>query len=84
MAALRRRPRFEVPPFGENFANTVEQAQGDDPSIPEHADPTPTSSTHAASRAPDSFRSTSPAEAAISLAKVQKLEAQMATLLHHI
>uniref|UniRef100_M1D9P3 Integrase core domain containing protein n=1 Tax=Solanum tuberosum TaxID=4113 RepID=M1D9P3_SOLTU len=44
-----------------------------------------TSSGEAASRAPSSSRSTSPLGAVVvPLARVQKLEAQMATLLHHV
>ncbi|KAG5590166.1 hypothetical protein H5410_040680 [Solanum commersonii] len=71
VAAPRREPQVEVPPLGTDLADTVGQAQGDDLSIPDHTNTIPGSSSQAASMAPSSSR-------------VQKLEPQMATLLHHI
>uniref|UniRef100_M1DZ10 Integrase core domain containing protein n=1 Tax=Solanum tuberosum TaxID=4113 RepID=M1DZ10_SOLTU len=85
MAAPRREPHIEVPPLGTDLADTVGQAQGDDPIIQDHADTVPGSSSQAASVAPSSSRSTLQLGATVVLlARVQKLEAQMATLLHHI
>uniref|UniRef100_M1DF93 Integrase core domain containing protein n=1 Tax=Solanum tuberosum TaxID=4113 RepID=M1DF93_SOLTU len=113
VAAPRREPQIEVPPLGTDLADTVEQAQGGDPIIPDHADTAlcsssqaanivrqahdgdpiipdhtgavPGSSSQAASVAPSSSRSTPQLGAAVvPMARVQKLEAQMATLLHHI
>ena len=61
------------------------QAQGGDPIIQNHSDTVPASSSQAASMAPSSSRSTPQLGAiVVPLARVQKLEAQMATLLHHI
>ena len=57
--------------------------QGTDAAIPE-IDPSLTSSSNVTSRAPISFGSTPPSAELVPLARVQKLEAQMATLLHHI
>uniref|UniRef100_M1APM8 Integrase core domain containing protein n=1 Tax=Solanum tuberosum TaxID=4113 RepID=M1APM8_SOLTU len=85
VVAPRRDPQVEVPPLGADLADTVGQAQGSDPIIPNHTDSIPTSSSQAASRAHSSSRSTPPLGAVVvPLARVQKLEAQMATLLHHI
>ena len=61
-------PRPEFPPLGENLADTVAQARMDT-----QAASTDTSSSCSA-----------PVPALVPLARVQKLEAQMATLLHHI
>uniref|UniRef100_M1DAM2 Integrase core domain containing protein n=1 Tax=Solanum tuberosum TaxID=4113 RepID=M1DAM2_SOLTU len=64
---------------------TVGQAQGGDPSIPDHTDIVPASSAQAASMDPSSSRSAPQLGATVvPLARVQKLEAQIATLLHHI
>uniref|UniRef100_M1A7F0 Integrase core domain containing protein n=1 Tax=Solanum tuberosum TaxID=4113 RepID=M1A7F0_SOLTU len=85
VAAPRREPQVEVPPLGTDLADTVEQAQGSDSIIPGHTDTVPASSSQAASRAPSSSKSTLPSGVAVvPMARVQKLEAQMATLLHHI
>jgi len=85
VAAPRREPQIEVPPLGPDLADTVGQAQGGDPIIPDHADTVPGSSSQAASMAPSSSRSTPQLGATVvPLARVQKLEAQIATLLHHI
>uniref|UniRef100_M1DTH6 Integrase core domain containing protein n=1 Tax=Solanum tuberosum TaxID=4113 RepID=M1DTH6_SOLTU len=58
VAAPRREPQVEVPPLGADFADTVGQAQGSDPIIPDHTDTIPAYSSQAASRAPSSYRST--------------------------
>ena len=63
-----RGPRPELPPLSENMADTVAQARMD---------------TQAASTDTSSSCST-PFPALVPHARVQKLEAQMATLLHHI
>uniref|UniRef100_M1DY73 Integrase core domain containing protein n=1 Tax=Solanum tuberosum TaxID=4113 RepID=M1DY73_SOLTU len=85
VAAPRREPQIEVPPLGADLADTVGQAQGGDPIIPDQSDTVPSSSSQAASMAPSSSRSTPQLGATIvPLARVHKLEAQMATLLHHI
>uniref|UniRef100_M1DYJ7 Integrase core domain containing protein n=1 Tax=Solanum tuberosum TaxID=4113 RepID=M1DYJ7_SOLTU len=85
VAAPRREPQVEVPPLGADLGDTVGKAQGGNLSIPDHTDTVPGSSSQAASMAPSSSRSTPQLGATIfPLARVQKLEAQMATLLHHI
>ncbi|KAG5599281.1 hypothetical protein H5410_030651 [Solanum commersonii] len=68
-----------------DLTNTVGQAQGIDPIIPNHTDTILAFSSQAASRAPSSSRSTPQLGAVVvPLVRVQKLESQMATLLHHI
>uniref|UniRef100_M1DZH1 Integrase core domain containing protein n=2 Tax=Solanum tuberosum TaxID=4113 RepID=M1DZH1_SOLTU len=85
VAAPRKEPEVEVPPLGADLADTVGQAQGGDPSIPDHTDTVSASSSQVASMAPSSSWSTPQFGAVVvPLARVQKLEAQMATLLHHI
>ncbi|KAG5579575.1 hypothetical protein H5410_050202 [Solanum commersonii] len=81
----RREPQVEVPPLGTDLEDTGGQAQGNDFSAPDHTENVPGSSSQAASMGPSSSRSTPQLGAAVvPLARVQKLEAQMATLLHHI
>uniref|UniRef100_M1DJL9 Integrase core domain containing protein n=1 Tax=Solanum tuberosum TaxID=4113 RepID=M1DJL9_SOLTU len=85
VAEPRREPQIEVPPLGTDLADTVGQAQGGDPIIPNYADTVSGSSSQAASMAPSFSRSTPQLGATVvPLAKVLKLEVQMATLLHHI
>uniref|UniRef100_M1DQR4 Integrase core domain containing protein n=1 Tax=Solanum tuberosum TaxID=4113 RepID=M1DQR4_SOLTU len=85
VAAPHREPQIEVPPLGPDLVDTVGQAEGGDPIILDHADAVPGSSSQAASMAPSSSRSTPQLGATVvPMARVQKLEAQMATLLHHI
>ncbi|KAG5579544.1 hypothetical protein H5410_050171 [Solanum commersonii] len=85
VAAPRREPQVKVPPLGTDLADTVGKAQGDDLSAPDHTDTIPGSFTQVASMGPSSSRYTPQLGAAVvPLARVQKLEAQMATLLHHI
>uniref|UniRef100_M1CNU5 Integrase core domain containing protein n=1 Tax=Solanum tuberosum TaxID=4113 RepID=M1CNU5_SOLTU len=85
VASPRRGPRVDVP---ENayLVDAVEQMQGDDPARPAHNDDTPVSSSQAISLAPSLSRATPPSgDNVIPLARVQKLEAQMDTLLlYHI
>uniref|UniRef100_M1BIC4 Integrase core domain containing protein n=1 Tax=Solanum tuberosum TaxID=4113 RepID=M1BIC4_SOLTU len=82
---VRKEPQVEVPPLGDDLADTVGLAQGGDPSILDHTNIVPASSSQAASMVPSSSRSTPQLGATVvPLARVQKLEAQMATLLHHI
>uniref|UniRef100_M1DPU4 Integrase core domain containing protein n=1 Tax=Solanum tuberosum TaxID=4113 RepID=M1DPU4_SOLTU len=47
VATPRREPQDEVPPLGVDLADTVGQAQGDDPSIPDHTTTVPASSSQA-------------------------------------
>ncbi|KAG5620829.1 hypothetical protein H5410_006047 [Solanum commersonii] len=68
-------------------ANVAQRASGsgDDLSGPDHTDTVPGSSSQAASMGPSSSRYTPQlGTVVVPLARVQKLEAQMATLLHHI
>ncbi|KAG5599363.1 hypothetical protein H5410_030733, partial [Solanum commersonii] len=72
-------------PIWHYLAHTVGQAQDVDPIIRDHTDTILASFSQATSRAPSSSRSTPPLGViVVPLARVQKLEAQMATLLHHI
>uniref|UniRef100_M1DA23 Integrase core domain containing protein n=1 Tax=Solanum tuberosum TaxID=4113 RepID=M1DA23_SOLTU len=83
--APRREPQVEVLPLGADLADTAGQAQGSDPIILDYTDTISASSSQAASGAPSSSRSTPPLGATVvQLARVQNLEAQMATLLHQI
>lgn len=77
-------PRVDLQPQCKNLAETVEQAQGDDPATLEPINTTPAESSPGTSRAPSFSRYTPPSAALIPIARVQILEAQMATFLHHI
>ena len=81
--APRRGPRSELSPLGDNLADTVAQARTATQAAFETTDTTPVESIPGSSTAPSSSRS-SPFRALVPLARVQKLEAHMATLLHHI
>ena len=70
-------------PLGENLAATIEQDQGANPATSEPTDTTPVESILGCNFAPSSSRSI-PSATLVPLSRVQKLEAQMATLLHHI
>ncbi|KAG5585173.1 hypothetical protein H5410_045607 [Solanum commersonii] len=84
VTALRRGSRVDVP-MGEDVIHTVGQMQGDVTPTIAPPDEHPTSSSQTASHAPSSSRATALFETTmIPLARVQKFEAQMATLLHHI
>ena len=79
--APRRGPRLELPPLGDDLADTVAQA-----CTATHAsstETTPVESILGSSTAPSSSR-TAPLPTLVPLSSVQKLEAQMATFLHHI
>ena len=78
--APRRGPRPELPPLADDLADTVAQ---DCTATQTSTDTTPVESVPGSSTAPSSSR-TAPLPALVPLARVQKLEAQMATLLHHI
>ena len=79
--APRRGPRPEHPPLADDLANTVSQARTATQAA--SSDTTPVESISGSSAAPSSPRTTL-LPALVPLARVQKLEAQMATLLHHI
>ena len=81
--APRRGPHQYLSLFGENLADKVEHAQTATPAASESTDTTPVESIPSSSTAPRSSRS-SPFLAFVLLARVQKLHAQMATLMHHI
>ena len=81
--ALRRGPRPELPPLGENLADTVAHARTARQAASETTDTIPVESIPDSSTAPISSRS-DPLPTLVPLARVQKLEAKMATLLHHI
>ena len=78
--APRRGPRLELPPLADDLADTVAQARA---ATQASTDTTPVESIPGSSTAPSSSH-TAPLPLLASLARVQKLEAQMATLLHHI
>lgn len=73
----------KLPPLGENMADTVAHARTATQAASETTDTTPIESIPSSSTAPSSSRS-APFPALASLARVQKLEAQMATLLHYL
>ena len=79
--APHRGPRLEFPPLVDNLADTVVQACTATEAA--STDNTPVESIPGSSTAPTSSRS-APFLALVSLARVQKLEAEMASLLHHI
>ena len=64
--------------------DTLEQAQWDHPATLVPIDTTPSNSAPGTSRAPSSSRSTPPSTALVPIGWVHKLDAQIATLLHHI
>ena len=70
-------------PFGENMAAMINQAQGADQDTSDPTNTTPVESIPGTSTAPSSSLSTLYA-ALVPFARVQNLEAQMATLVHHI
>ena len=77
--APRRGPHQELPPLADDLADTVAQAR----TTTQATSTTPVESILGSSTAPSSSR-TAPLPALVPLARVQKFEAQMATLLHHI
>ena len=76
-----RGPHLDLPPLGDNLDETVAQARKAKQAA--STDTTPIESIPGSSTAPSSSRS-APFSALFPLTRVQKLEAQMATLLHHI
>ena len=78
--APRRGPHPELPPLADDLADTVAQART---ATQASTDTTPVESIPGSSPAPSSSR-TALLPLLVPLARVQKLEAQMATLLHHI
>ena len=70
-----------MPPLADDLADTVAQACTTTQAA--STDTTPVESIPGSSTAPSSSR-TAPLPALVPLARVQKLEAQMATLLHYI
>ena len=78
--APRRGPRPELPPLADDLADTVAQART---ATQASTETTPVESIPGSSTALSSS-CTAPLPTLISLARVQKLEAQMAALLHHI
>ncbi|TMX03847.1 hypothetical protein EJD97_013573 [Solanum chilense] len=81
--APHRGPRVDVPLLGENLADTVEQAQAASQATFEPTNTTTVESISGGSTATSSYHST-PSTILVPLARVQKLESQMSTLLHHI
>ena len=79
--APRRGPHLELPPLADDLADTVAQARMATQAA--STDTTPVESIPGSSTAPSSSR-TAPLPALVPLARVKKLEAPMATLLHHI
>ena len=79
--APHRGPRSEVPLIGENLADTIEQDQTATQATFEPTDTNSVESIQGGSPAPSSSRST-PSYTLVPLARIQKLEAQMDTLLH--
>ena len=75
-----RGPRPELPPLADDLADTVDQAPT---ATQASTDTTPVESIPGSSTASSSSRP-APLLELVPLARVQKLEAQMATLLHHI
>lgn len=73
----------KLPPLSENMADTVAHARTATQTALETTDTTPVKSIPSSSTAPTSSRS-SPFPALVPLVRVQRLEVQMATLLHHI
>ena len=78
-----RGPHPVVQLLSENLAATIEQAKVDNLDKSELTGTTPVESIPGASTASRSSRST-PSATMVPLARVNKLEAQMDTLLHHI
>ena len=78
--APRRGPCLELPALSDDLADTVAQART---ATQASTDTTPVESISSSSTAPSSSR-TAPLPALVPLSRVQKLEAQMVTLLHHI
>jgi len=84
VAAPRRGTRVDVT-MGEDLIHNVGQMQGDGTPTTTPPDEYPTSSSQTANEAPSSSRATPLSrKTMIPLARVQKLESQIDTLMHHI
>ena len=81
--APRRVPHQELPPLGENQIDTVAHARTATQDASKTSDTTLVESIQVSSTVPSSSQ-LAPFPALVPLARVQKLEAQMATILHHI
>lgn len=81
--APHRQPRPEVKPVGENLEATVEQAQQTNPATYDQINTYPVESISGARNNPRSSLQTTTATL-VPFGRVQKLEVQMASLLHHI
>lgn len=84
MAAPFRVTQCEVHALRENMEKMLDIDQGDDISVPEYTNHSPTSLFHKYSITPSSSKFTPPTTVVISLAIIMKVEATMDTLLHHI
>uniref|UniRef100_M1DFS1 Integrase core domain containing protein n=1 Tax=Solanum tuberosum TaxID=4113 RepID=M1DFS1_SOLTU len=85
VAAPHREPQIDLPLLGAYLVADVEQMEGADPTPPATTDDAPASQTQSASQTPSLSRATSSTGSAIlPFAHVQKLEAQIATLLQHV
>uniref|UniRef100_M1DR12 Integrase core domain containing protein n=1 Tax=Solanum tuberosum TaxID=4113 RepID=M1DR12_SOLTU len=85
VVAPRRELQVEVPPLGANLVANVEQMQGEESTSPATTEDAPASPSSAASQGPSSSKATpSSGYVVMPLARVQKLETQMATLLQHV
>uniref|UniRef100_M1DIP8 Integrase core domain containing protein n=1 Tax=Solanum tuberosum TaxID=4113 RepID=M1DIP8_SOLTU len=85
LAAPRREPKVEVPPLGNDLAADVEQMHVNDTTIAAAKEDAQARPFPAISHAPSLSRATpSLGSIAIPLARVQKLETEMATLLQHM
>ena len=76
-------PHIEVHPLLENLEAMVKQVQGANPATSVPTDNTPVESIQVCSTTPNSYCSI-PSSTLVLLTRVQKLDEQMATLLHHI
>uniref|UniRef100_M1CWJ2 Integrase core domain containing protein n=1 Tax=Solanum tuberosum TaxID=4113 RepID=M1CWJ2_SOLTU len=85
LAAPRREPQVEVPSLGDDLAADVKQMQADETTVPATTANTQAPPSPATGQVPSSSRATPPSgSTAIPLARVQKLDAQMTTLLQHV
>ena len=78
-----RGPHLEAPPPSENLADTVEQDQVATQATSDPTNITPIESIPGGRTTSSSSLST-PSASLVPLARVRKIDAQMATLLHHI
>ena len=81
--ALRKGPRSKLPSLGEKLADTIEHDRTATQAASETSSTTLVESIPGTSTSPSSYRSALFPNL-VPLSRVQKVEAQMATLLHHI